>query len=198
MLLARVSIEKVAAADVAQDGQLWSAALRASRAGVTVSSCRQHTCTESKHLQVLTIRSVKPTGVQCTVVSTERLNHARQVLQSLPAEELARFDGVVAVGGDGLFQEALNGLLTLRRELSAAQQRCGHTELFTPPCWTACPDPARKSSIVGVLLCLPCWSPVKQPRGARQSLAAAVQVARTQSRPYLSKRFLVACCACDP
>jgi ceramide kinase len=70
-------------------------------------------------------------GVQCTVVSTERLNHARQVLESLPAEELARFDGVVAVGGDGLFQEALNGLLTLRAEggeraAVAAKVRLGH------------------------------------------------------------------------
>ena len=53
-------------------------------------------------------------GVHCTVVNTERLNHARQVVESLPAEELARFDGIVAVGGDGLFQEALNGLLALR------------------------------------------------------------------------------------
>lgn len=48
------------------------------------------------------------------MVSTERYNHARQVVEALPAEELARFDGVVAIGGDGLFQEALNGLLTLR------------------------------------------------------------------------------------
>jgi diacylglycerol kinase family enzyme len=48
------------------------------------------------------------------VVSTERGNHARGALEALPAEELARFDGVVAVGGDGLFQETLNALLTLR------------------------------------------------------------------------------------
>ena len=53
-------------------------------------------------------------GIQCTVVSTERYNHARGALEALPAEELARFDGVVAVGGDGLFQETLNALLTLR------------------------------------------------------------------------------------
>jgi ceramide kinase len=48
------------------------------------------------------------------VVSTEHNNHARQVLEALPAEELARFDGVVAVGGDGLFQETLNALLTIQ------------------------------------------------------------------------------------
>ena len=53
-------------------------------------------------------------GIQCTVVSTERYNHARHVLEALPAEELARFDGIVAVGGDGLFQETLNALLTMR------------------------------------------------------------------------------------
>lgn len=59
-------------------------------------------------------QTVASAGIQCTVVSTERYNHARQVVEQLPAEELARFDGVVAIGGDGLFQEALNGLLTLR------------------------------------------------------------------------------------
>jgi ceramide kinase len=70
-------------------------------------------------------------GIQCTVVSTERGNHARGALEALPAEELARFDGVVAVGGDGLFQETLNALLTLRAEggdrgAVAARLRLGH------------------------------------------------------------------------
>ena len=53
-------------------------------------------------------------GVACKVVETERLNHARQLLEALPLAELRSYDGIVAVGGDGLFQEALNGLLAIR------------------------------------------------------------------------------------
>lgn len=66
------------------------------------------------HVEVALTLLSSPAGIQCTVVSTERGNHARGALEALPAEELARFDGVVAVGGDGLFQETLNALLTLR------------------------------------------------------------------------------------
>ena len=69
------------------------------------------------------------------MVSTERGNHARGALEALPAEELARFDGVVAVGGDGLFQETLNALLTLR---------CGslvqHIGLRPVPVHFSCPQ----------------------------------------------------------
>lgn len=48
------------------------------------------------------------------MVETERLNHARGVLEGLTLQELAGYDGVVAVGGDGLFQETINGLLAIR------------------------------------------------------------------------------------
>jgi hypothetical protein len=36
------------------------------------------------------------------IVLTERANHARDLLQSLP---LAHLDGVISVGGDGMFAE---------------------------------------------------------------------------------------------
>ena len=49
------------------------------------------------------------------MVTTERKDHCRTFLEGHSGAELARFDGVVAVGGDGLFQEVLNAVLTLRR-----------------------------------------------------------------------------------
>jgi diacylglycerol kinase family enzyme len=39
------------------------------------------------------------------IVLTERANHARDLLQSLP---LAHLDGVISVGGDGMFAEVKN------------------------------------------------------------------------------------------
>ena len=52
--------------------------------------------------------------MQYTLVETKHLNHARQVMEALTLPELCSYDGVVAVGGDGLFQETLNGLLAIR------------------------------------------------------------------------------------
>ncbi len=113
-----------------------------------------------------------PAGVQCTVISTERLNHARQVVESLPAEELARFDGIVAVGGDGLFQEALNGLLALRCAASCASlhprkqlaDRGGSEKATasTPRCSDACP-----SATGALLTCLslPLWAGRRAGKG---------------------------------
>eukprot|EP00891_Asterochloris_glomerata_P006863 jgi/Astpho2/6863/Aster-06535 len=70
-------------------------------------------------------------GVKCVTVETERLGHARQIIMHLTPAEVSSYDGIVAVGGDGLFQEALNGLLLLRArspELGdlAARMRLGH------------------------------------------------------------------------
>jgi len=47
-------------------------------------------------------------GVRFTVIVTERANHARDLLRSDP---LGDVDGVVCVGGDGMFSELFNGLL---------------------------------------------------------------------------------------
>jgi len=47
-------------------------------------------------------------GVKYTVIITERANHARDLLRSDP---LDGFDGVISVGGDGMFSELFNGLL---------------------------------------------------------------------------------------
>lgn len=47
-------------------------------------------------------------GIETKIVLTERANHARDLLQSLP---LSHLDGVISVGGDGMFSEVFNGVL---------------------------------------------------------------------------------------
>ena len=54
------------------------------------------------------------TGIRCDVVETQRLNHAREEVAGLSLAALQGIDGIVAVGGDGLFQEVLNGVLAIR------------------------------------------------------------------------------------
>ncbi|KAF0889102.1 hypothetical protein E2562_021152 [Oryza meyeriana var. granulata] len=52
--------------------------------------------------------------VKTKVIVTERAGHAYDTLASLSDKDLKKYDGVVAVGGDGLFNEILNGLLSTR------------------------------------------------------------------------------------
>ncbi|KAI6232945.1 Ceramide kinase [Aphelenchoides fujianensis] len=49
----------------------------------------------------------KLAGLKPTVYITERANHAYDILQELTPEEWESVDGVVSVGGDGLFNEVL-------------------------------------------------------------------------------------------
>ncbi|GFR45202.1 hypothetical protein Agub_g6596 [Astrephomene gubernaculifera] len=66
--------------------------------------------------------------IQVHAVDTTKQDHAREHVEYMKAEELAAFQGVVAVGGDGLFQEVVSGLLARRaRGDSAAWRiRVGH------------------------------------------------------------------------
>lgn len=52
-------------------------------------------------------------GVKCDVVVTERANHARDLLQTIDFERPERIDGVVGVGGDGMFSELVRTPCTL-------------------------------------------------------------------------------------
>lgn len=57
-------------------------------------------------------------SVNTKVIITERARHAFDVVASIANKELSSYDGVVAVGGDGLFNEILNGLLLSRHKVS--------------------------------------------------------------------------------
>ena len=59
-------------------------------------------------------------GIKTTVMETQRQGHARTIVTECPVEQLRGMDGVVAVGGDGLFHEVINGLLELRCVLCCA------------------------------------------------------------------------------
>ncbi|XP_021842171.1 ceramide kinase isoform X2 [Spinacia oleracea] len=52
--------------------------------------------------------------VRAQVTVTERAGHAFDLVSSMSNRELISYDGIVAVGGDGLFNEILNGLLSSR------------------------------------------------------------------------------------
>ena len=61
-------------------------------------------------------RQVKPifdlAGIECDVKVTERPNQARDLLLTYDFERpSARIDGIVSVGGDGMFSELINGIL---------------------------------------------------------------------------------------
>ncbi|KAF3340393.1 ceramide kinase [Carex littledalei] len=56
--------------------------------------------------------------VETKVIMTERAGHAYDVVSTLPDKELRSLDGIVTVGGDGLFNEVLNGLLSSRHKAS--------------------------------------------------------------------------------
>jgi len=59
-------------------------------------------------------------GVRVDVVETAAAGHARDTVRALTLADAASLDGLLAVGGDGLFHELLNGLLDAR---AAAEKR---------------------------------------------------------------------------
>lgn len=51
-------------------------------------------------------------GIKVTVVETIEGGHAGRLIQVVKNEYIKSFDGIIAVGGDGLFQDIVTGLLT--------------------------------------------------------------------------------------
>ncbi|KAG5603911.1 hypothetical protein H5410_025403 [Solanum commersonii] len=56
--------------------------------------------------------------VKMKVTVTERAGQAIDMMSSITSRELSSYNGVVAVGGDGFFNEILNGLLLSRHKCS--------------------------------------------------------------------------------
>ncbi|EFJ46238.1 diacylglycerol kinase [Volvox carteri f. nagariensis] len=67
-------------------------------------------------------------GIVVSVLETTNQDHARDTLELMKSEELAGYQGLVAVGGDGLFQEVVSGLLARRArgDTAAFKIRVGH------------------------------------------------------------------------
>lgn len=55
--------------------------------------------------------------VKTKVIVTLRAGHAHDIMVTTTNKELNSYDGVVAVGGDGFFNEILNGFLSLRHKV---------------------------------------------------------------------------------
>ncbi|XP_050156497.1 ceramide kinase isoform X29 [Malus sylvestris] len=54
--------------------------------------------------------------VKTKVIVTQRSGHAYDMMASIGNKELASYDGVIAIGGDGFFNEILNGFLSSRHK----------------------------------------------------------------------------------
>ncbi|KAI1709077.1 diacylglycerol kinase catalytic domain-containing protein [Ditylenchus destructor] len=52
-------------------------------------------------------------GVQRQVIETERANHAFDLIKEMDAEEWTSYDGLISVGGDGLFNEVLSSAVDI-------------------------------------------------------------------------------------
>ncbi|KAH0456853.1 hypothetical protein IEQ34_014760 [Dendrobium chrysotoxum] len=72
--------------------------------------------------------------VTTKVTVTQRAGHAYDILKSSTDRELRSFDGIIAVGGDGLFNEVLNGLLSSRHKAPypPAPTRLNTTDIKDP------------------------------------------------------------------
>lgn len=90
------------------------------------------------HREQVSTEVLQPAGIACTVLETEHSRHAVDLVQGVTQQQLSATDGIVAVGGDGLFHEVINGLLGLReggdeRAVQAAFLRVGTRTI--DQCW---------------------------------------------------------------
>ncbi|KAL7827876.1 hypothetical protein AOLI_G00310280 [Acnodon oligacanthus] len=69
-------------------------------------------------------------SITTDVIVTERANHARDHLKT--EADLKKYDGVVCVGGDGMFSEIIHGLISRTQCDSGVDQNCADETLI--PC----------------------------------------------------------------
>lgn len=72
-------------------------------------------------------------NITCDAFRTGYRDHAVELLQKMPLQQFQGYNGIVAVGGDGLFQECLRGLLALRSRGSAWQQKAASIRIAQVP-----------------------------------------------------------------
>nr|XP_015208160.1 PREDICTED: ceramide kinase isoform X1 [Lepisosteus oculatus] len=77
---------------------------------------------EQKVVQLFTLASIST-----DVIVTERANHARDHLKT--EADLKKYDGIVCVGGDGMFSEVIHGLISRTQTDSGVDQNCAHEKL---------------------------------------------------------------------
>lgn len=70
-------------------------------------------------------------GIEVDCVITQRANHAKDMLEDVNFC-LKNYDGVVCVGGDGMFSELLNGLLIRTQKDAGIEQPSLKVPLITP------------------------------------------------------------------
>ncbi|KVI07600.1 ATP-NAD kinase-like domain-containing protein, partial [Cynara cardunculus var. scolymus] len=131
--------------------------------------------------------------VKTKVVVTERAGHAFDAMNSITNRELTSYDGVVAVGGDGLFNEILNGILLSRHNApyppvppDHSQTVDTHNEIVDPGPTVTMAEPLASGEDESPLLSTPLESHVANPKcdgymfcsttGARDPVTSALQI----------------------
>lgn len=71
--------------------------------------------------------------ITCDAFRTGYRDHAVELLQQMPLDQFQGYNGIVAVGGDGLFQECLRGLLALRARGAAWQRKAATIRIGQVP-----------------------------------------------------------------
>lgn len=74
---------------------------------------------------------LKLSTTKFTVVTTERANHAKDLIMD-PNIDLSQFDGIIGVGGDGMFSEILNGILMRTQSENSIDYECSDSLLAKP------------------------------------------------------------------
>ncbi|KPP68134.1 ceramide kinase-like, partial [Scleropages formosus] len=69
-------------------------------------------------------------SISTDVIVTERANHARDHLRT--DADLKKYDGVVCVGGDGMFSEVIHGLISRTQREAGVDENCPEEKLV--PC----------------------------------------------------------------